>query len=194
MQNYVSQIAIRCRSSYFRITIMKLIKDQLVQIGSDLFGSHSLQGFVTQLRTCNEINEFIEIVLPLAVELSSKINAHHIVIKLIACIEEYNRQKLNYKLAVSLSTLVRSRYGVCVIKKLFLASVHLQMKLISETEQTLVQSMKSPFGNYFIQDVIELNDPEQRSGIIKIILEHIVELAINKYANLTLINVLYSII
>lgn len=59
--------------------------------------------------------------------------------------------------------------------------------ILEKTESILIDTIKDPFGNYFVQDLIDLVSDPERERITAIIIENVIDLGMCKYSSLVLI-------
>ena len=59
--------------------------------------------------------------------------------------------------------------------------------ILDKAESILKETIKDPYGNYFIQDLIDLISKSERARITAFIMENVIELGTCKYSSLVLI-------
>lgn len=57
----------------------------------------------------------------------------------------------------------------------------------------MIETIKDPYGNYFIQDIIDLAGKPQRERLTSLVMENIVDLGTCKYSSLVLIKLISKI-
>lgn len=58
---------------------------------------------------------------------------------------------------------------------------------MKKTENFLVDATQDPYGNYFVQDLIEFSSKKERESITNLLTSHVIELGICKYSSLVII-------
>ena len=187
--NYIFQkFYDKCDAS-FRVYIIKSIKN-FKEIANTVYGSHSLQFMVCCNPSKLEINILQEIASFNFKELSIGSNSYHLVIKCLENFRENQRESLNNKLISNVGDLAMDVFGVSVvsfltkIKKLFSeASKNIQIQIFENSQNYFHDLILNPYGNYFIQFILEHTDYKDRKSLAKILINNILEYSLSKYSS-----------
>jgi hypothetical protein len=94
-----------------------------------------------------------------ALEMSFDSNATHVIQKILMCISEEKREFLNKIILDNLKSLSVDCNGICVFKKFVnhCKSMTIKDKILEIITESCLEIVQSPFGNYAIQHLIEVN-------------------------------------
>ena len=154
--NYFFQKLIENVNSKFRTNIYKLIKNNFKEISEDLCGTHSLQALVVNTNDTEEIAIISEIIIANHKYLCYDPNSAHIIQRVFSSIDESKRANLNESILEDLNSLVLNTHGVCIAKKFLKESKSYKSKVIQKIIPSLLEIIQSPFGNYFIQFMMDM--------------------------------------
>jgi hypothetical protein len=183
--NYFCQKLIQCCSAEQRIFILKHIVNNFEAISCNSSGTHALQSLIEIVNMPGE-----EELLKVSVEsnllkLSIDVNGTHVVQKIISCITEDSREKINEIILDNFNSLVYDPNGICVLKKIIngAESIKLKQRVISKIMNNPLEIIQNPFGNYIVQHIFEEWGVDICKEVINIILNNVISLSMQKFSS-----------
>ena len=130
-----------------------------MNISYDNSGTHALQSLLEIINLSEEENIFLNAVKACALEMSYDSNATHVIQKILVCVSEEKRDFLNKIIRENLKSLCLDCNGICVFKKFVnnTKSDLIKNKVLEIINSSCLEIVQSPFGNYAVQHLIEVN-------------------------------------
>ena len=153
---FLQKIILKCNKSQ-RLLILTKIKNDFYEIANDLSGTHCIQSLVESLNSKEE-EEIIKICIQNKLyDLSISQNSTHIIQKLVNK-KIHTRNYLIQFLIQNFTLLSLNLNGAAIIKKFLpeVNSIQLGSIIISILEKNCLKIAENQFGNFIIQDAIDL--------------------------------------
>ena len=180
---FLQKIILKCNKSQ-RLLILTKIKNDFYEIANDLSGTHCIQSLVESLNSKEE-EEIIKICIQNKLyDLSISQNSTHIIQKLVNK-KIHTRNYLIQFLIQNFTLLSLNLNGAAIIKKFLpeVNSIQLGSIIISILEKNCLKIAENQFGNFIIQDAIDLFGYKNCEKLIISILNNAVYFALQKYAS-----------
>ena len=165
--------------------LYKFIKPNFLHISNDLCGNHSLQCLISLQNSKEEEKIIKECVEKNLLELSLGSNSSHVIQKIIKTIDENNRDYINNFIISNLMELCLDANGICVVKEFINNTKNdvYRMSIISIFEVETNKLTYNQFGNFGIQEVINVFGENYCEKIINKIVDHIVNFSMSKFSS-----------
>jgi len=117
--------------------------------------------------------------------LSYDANGTHVLQKIIAIVDEKDREYINNILLDKILKLIYDANGICVIKKLIHGNKDqlIKQKILSIIEKNCLEIIQNPFGNYIIQHILDEWGSETCKDVTKVIQVNIISLSMQKFSS-----------
>jgi len=183
--NYFSQKLIQSCTAQQRLTILKSISKELVNISMNNAGTHSIQCLVEIINLREEEEIIKDSIKHDILKISYDINSTHVMQKIVLIIAEENREYITHMCLKFLPKMVLDPNGICVIKKIINGNKNLDIrnKIIELIKLNGLEIIQNPYGNYIIQHVLDVWGCEYCKSIIKIIHDNIISLSMQKFSS-----------
>lgn len=183
--NYLCQKVIQCCSAEQRIYILKNIVKDFTDIACNASGTHSLQSIIEIINLKEEEELIKECVREHVIYLSLNGNGTHVIQKIVSCLNEEDRQDINKLILNNFQKLVFDSNGICVIKKFINGNENFEIRrmVIEKLKQNALEIVQNPFGNYIIQHVFDEWGVEACKEILKVIINNVLSLSMQKFSS-----------
>lgn len=174
--NYMCQTLVQSVSSSLRLLFLQSLSGYLVSIAMDPRGTHSLQTLISLCTLPQEELVYMRDFGPHILEMAVHPNASHVLQKLVVSVKKTNY--ITDQLAFRAKQLSCDKLGICVIKKC-LGTDEIYFAL----EPHLLNLAQDPYGNYAVQQLVEMWSPRCYSAVIQQFAGRVAQLSIQKYAS-----------
>ncbi|CDW87894.1 rna-binding [Stylonychia lemnae] len=156
--NYFCQKLMQSSSSAQRLRILNVLRPHILEISCDKKGTHSMQCLIEMINMPDEEEELKQGIKTHIVELAFDTNGTHVLQKVLLCLKEENIDFIFSPVLKNLIELSMDQNGLCVIKKI-ISKVQGHEKKIALGEklsENVVELVQSPYGNYAVQQALEV--------------------------------------
>ena len=144
---------------------LEILAPNILDVGANNHGTRVIQHLISFLSTKELINYFLNCLKPYVIPLMKELNGTHIINKFISIYPQY-ADEINQIIVENCSLLATHRHGCCILQKLMDGpNKELKYKLINNLIDKCFVLIIDQFGNYVIQSILLLNEPEL-SGVI----------------------------
>ncbi|CAO1613387.1 unnamed protein product [Parajaminaea phylloscopi] len=182
--NYVVQKVFEYGTDTQRLALAKEIRGHVVALSLGTYGCRVIQKALDYLPNSVRLDLAMEL-RGNVLELVQDQNANHVVQKLLSVIE--NPDDVNFvpdTFRGRVLTLGAHCYSCRVLQRIFERCGDAQARpLLEELCQNALTLVQSPFGNYGVQYVLELNDTSSTEAIIRQFLGKVCVLSVQKYSS-----------
>ena len=192
--NYFCQKLYNISDLQQRMMILNSLKNSFLSIAKNNSGAHAIQFIIGVMQTSQEKKIILDYAKPHVIDLSYNSEGTHVIQKILICLEEKEREELNNILIdkQNLSALCQDAKGICVIKKLILATNdnNFKLKIIENIYNNCIEIALSPYGNYIIQLIFEEWEIEICLKIIECCIENAFILSCQKYSSNIIVKII----
>ena len=183
--NYFLQKFFPFCSLNHRLILYKFIKPNFLYISNDLCGNHSLQCLISLQNSKEEEKIIKECVENNLLELSLGSNSSHVIQKIIKNINENKRDYINNFIISNLMELCLDANGICVVKEFINNTKNdvYRMSIISIFEVETNKLTYNQYGNFGIQELINVFGENYCKKIINKIVDHIINFSMSKFSS-----------
>lgn len=182
--NYVVQKVFEYGSDAQRLSLTEEIRGHVVALSLGTYGCRVIQKALDYLPNDVRLNLAMEL-KDTILELVQDQNANHVVQKLLSVVD--NPADVNFvpdAFHGRVLTLGAHCYSCRVLQRIFERCEESQARpLLDELCQNALTLVQSPFGNYGVQYVLELNDATSTQAIIRQFLGKVSVLSVQKYSS-----------
>jgi len=148
-------------------------------------GTHSIQCMMEIINTKEEEQVIRQAIQNDILTLSYDSNGTHVIQKIIAIVDEKDREYINSVLMDKILKLIFDANGICVIKKLIHGNEdpNIKKRILSIIEKNCLEIIQNPFGNYIIQHILDEWGPETCKDVTKVIHTNIISLSMQKFSS-----------
>eukprot|EP00347_Sterkiella_histriomuscorum_P003327 403364711 len=183
--NYFCQKLMTSASSQQRLVILTELRPNLYKISCDKKGTHSMQCMIDMINMPEEQHEIQEGVVNHILDMAYDINANHVLQKIMVCFKEEKLDFIYQPIMKYFIELSMDQNGLCVIKKL-IGKITNEDKIL-EIQHLLaehaVKLVQNPYGNYAVQQAIEVWDVRYCEPIFEKLEDHLMQLSVQKFSS-----------
>ena len=186
--NYFCSDLLKLCSSQQRLIILKEIIPEFISLSINQFSNHPIQILIELIELDEEI-EYINYVfnsLEQFLNVCLNSNGSYVMQKIISNIPENKRIYINKLFLNSIHILSCDMYGVVTLKKFVYYSNNefIYKSIISNLMQNFIKISENPYGNYFVQFILEMWwENKEMKNIKNLILSNFFRLSKNKFAS-----------
>ena len=182
--NYFIQKVIKYLNNYQLKEILKMIKDNFLEICMNQYGTRVIQKLIDKIQNDNDlIDLFNNILLNYFLELILNSNSTHIIIKYFSSIKSHNDKFINI-INNNIFIICTNKYSCCTLQKIIENINDIQKKSILISISNISNLLfNDQYGNYVIQFILSLNDKDINNIIINNYLDNFNYNVTNKFSS-----------
>ena len=182
--NYFIQKVIKYLNNYQLKEILKMIKDNFLEICMNQYGTRVIQKLIDKIQNDNDlIDLFNNILLNYFLELILNSNSTHIIIKYFSTIKSHNDKFINI-INNNIFIICTNKYSCCTLQKIIENINDIQKKSILISISNISNLLfNDQYGNYVIQFILSLNDKDINNIIINNYLDNFNYNVTNKFSS-----------
>lgn len=182
--NYLCQKLFEHASEAQRSTFIQIIAPKLVPISFNMHGTRALQKIIDLVSSPDQISCIVNALRPNVVLLTKDLNGNHVIQK---CLNKFSQEDCQFIFdAICEDPLDVSthRHGCCVVQRCFDHASPAQIEqLVEHIVPHALTLVQDAFGNYVLQYVLELNNPNHTEAIISYFLYKVRALSTQKFSS-----------
>ncbi len=181
--NYLIQKLITNLDETQLLSFIQIISKEILDIGCNPHGTRVVQHMIGFLKTKNLRDCFLRMISPYIINLLKELNGTHIVQKFGNEFPEYSPYIMRIVIS-NVETLSKHRHGCCVIQKyLEISENEIKKLLIYRLVELCLVLVVDQFGNYVMQNLIQMNFVAVTNNIIDQMLPNILFYSKHKYSS-----------
>ncbi|KAF2878427.1 armadillo-type protein [Massariosphaeria phaeospora] len=158
--NYLCQKLLEFTTHEQRNTLVRNASMSLVPIALNQHGTRALQKMIEFISTADQIQTIIGALSNQVVDLIKDLNGNHVIQKCLNHLKAEDAQFIFDAVGKHCITVGTHRHGCCVLQRCIdHASGFQKAQLVRQITANSFQLVQDPFGNYVVQYVLDLNDP-----------------------------------
>ncbi|KAF3941188.1 hypothetical protein ABW19_dt0201326 [Dactylella cylindrospora] len=182
--NYLCQKLLEHTNNEQRSQLVNNAAPHLVEIALNQHGTRALQKMIEFLSTPDQIQTVIQALRSKVVELIQDLNGNHVIQKCLNRLKPEDAQFIFDAVGKNCVTVGTHRHGCCVLQRCIdHASKTQRAELISHITENAFALVRDPFGNYVVQYILDLGEPELAEPLIHKFLGRISELSMQKFSS-----------
>jgi len=162
---------------------MNKIASKLIDLSCHKKGTHCIQTLVTQLKSQEEIEEFLKIIQDKEHLLYSNPYGTFVLQKVVDHFPEMLLEPIKKVCIENFMKMATSNNGLPIIKKALAKFINSKSEFIKIIEDNTMTLAQHPFGNYALQVAIENWDENDCQEIFKIVLNNLQQLSMQKISS-----------
>lgn len=184
--NYLIQKLLDRCSEDQRTEVVKAVaeKGELVAIALSTHGTRAVQKLIETLKSKEQRTRVIDALKPGVVHLIKDLNGNHVIQRCLQRLGPEDSQFI-YDAAIRYCVEIAShRHGCCVLQRCIdFATDEQKNSMIMEISANALVLSQDAFGNYVVQYVLDLGQPEASQRIMTVLTGHYSDLAIQKFSS-----------
>lgn len=182
--NYLCQKLFEyCNDDQRTVLVQNASKD-MIRVALNQHGTRALQKMIENLSNHEQVDLVIQALRERVVELIQDLNGNHVIQKCLNRLNSADAQFIFNAVGKSCIDVGTHRHGCCVLQRCIDHAEGLdKVNLIHAITQHALVLVQDPFGNYVIQYIIDLNDPNFTNPIVSRFLNDVVELSRHKFSS-----------
>ncbi|EPS45219.1 hypothetical protein H072_793 [Dactylellina haptotyla CBS 200.50] len=182
--NYLCQKLLEHTNNEQRSQLVNNAAPHLVEIALNQHGTRALQKMIEFLSTSDQIETVINALRSKVVELIQDLNGNHVIQKCLNRLKPEDAQFIFDAVGKNCVTVGTHRHGCCVLQRCIDHASKLQRAvLISHITENAFALVRDPFGNYVVQYILDLGEPDLAEPLIHKFLGRISELSMQKFSS-----------
>ncbi|KAF3161030.1 hypothetical protein TWF106_002013 [Orbilia oligospora] len=182
--NYLCQKLLEHTNNEQRSKLVNNAAPHLVEIALNQHGTRALQKMIEFLSTPDQIQTVINALRGKVVELIQDLNGNHVIQKCLNRLKPEDAQFIFDAVGKNCVTVGTHRHGCCVLQRCIdHASTPQRAELIAHITENAFALVRDPFGNYVVQYILDLGEPELAEPMIHKFLGRIIELSMQKFSS-----------
>ncbi|KAK6528666.1 hypothetical protein TWF694_003914 [Orbilia ellipsospora] len=182
--NYLCQKLLEHTNNEQRSQLVNNAASHLVEIALNQHGTRALQKMIEFLSTPDQIETIINALRGKVVELIQDLNGNHVIQKCLNRLKPEDAQFIFDAVGKNCVTVGTHRHGCCVLQRCIdHASKPQRSELISHITENAFALVRDPFGNYVVQYILDLGEPDLAEPLIHKFLGRISELSMQKFSS-----------
>ncbi|KAK6341072.1 hypothetical protein TWF696_009380 [Orbilia brochopaga] len=182
--NYLCQKLLEHTDDEQRTQLVNNAAPHLVEIALNQHGTRALQKMIEFLSTSDQIQTVINALRCKVVELIQDLNGNHVIQKCLNRLKPEDAQFIFDAVGKNCVTVGTHRHGCCVLQRCIdHASKPQRAELISHITENAFALVRDPFGNYVVQYILDLGQPDLAEPLIHKFLGRISDLSMQKFSS-----------
>ena len=174
--NYMCQTLVQSCSASQRLKLLTGMKTSMIMISCNPRGTHALQNLIALSNLAEEESIYKQCFEGQIVRLSKDLNSSHVIQRLLVTVR--NKHFIIKEILGHVCELSMDKLGLCVIKK-----CTKDPQIFTEILGHNLVLMQDPYGNYAVQNVLEMWKEECAFEFVSSIQGKTAQLCIQKYAS-----------
>ncbi|WOG98966.1 hypothetical protein DCAR_0418312 [Daucus carota subsp. sativus] len=184
--NFVKKLIGSCNEDQRTMIILSVTKSvfHFISVCCNPHGTRGIQTLMEHVSSPHQVSLLVAAISPSAAILARDTNGHHVIQHCLTHFSnEYNLYIIN-NIASNCFEVATSKTGCCVMQLCVEKSlgVHRQV-LVSEIIATAVHLAEHPFGNYVLQHLLGLKEPDITGSIVRQLQGSFLSISCNKYGS-----------
>jgi len=184
--NYLVQKLLEKCSDEQRLEVLKRVaaNNELVNVSLNTHGTRAVQKLIETLSSPEQVQIVIKALEPGVVSLIKDLNGNHVVQRCLQRLGPRDSQFVYDAAGAHCVEIATHRHGCCVLQRCVdFATGEQRDRLVEEIAKNGLVLSQDPFGNYVVQYILELGLPWASAEVMKRLLGHYSELAVQKFSS-----------
>ncbi|OMJ08722.1 Pumilio domain-containing protein [Smittium culicis] len=183
--NYFCQKFLECCSDDIRTDLVEVICRDIERISTNIHGTRALQKLIEySFSNSNQVKNITKSIKPILIKLIKDLNGNHVIQKILQFFGSDDCQFIYDAVSKNCLMVASHRHGCCVFQRCADQANSAQLSfLCSNILDSLLSLVKDPYGNYVIQYILDLKDPEFLDMLIPIFSSNFIALSKHKFSS-----------
>ncbi|KAI9671133.1 MAG: hypothetical protein M1817_003640 [Caeruleum heppii] len=182
--NYLCQKMLEYANDEQRTVLINNAAPYMLKVALNQHGTRALQKMIEFISTPEQIQTIIRALQYKVVELIQDLNGNHVVQKCLNRLTPEDAQFIFDAVGTYCVVVGTHRHGCCVLQRCIdHASGNQKVHLISQISMNAFPLVQDPFGNYVVQYILDLNEPNFTDPLVHRFIGHVPALSKQKFSS-----------